>query len=138
MTPDFAIKLGLIIQKTNVSAQKIDSSALEIYDMVIAKFLFQDKLKKPSFFEKTFLLADTSMDVILEILFLTINNANVNFPGRKLRWQSYSTSNALPIAQKVELINKKKFARSALNENAGTFVVYIAALEAIEMTIHPF
>ena len=35
MSPAFAWKLGLHIWKTNVRAQKIDSSALETFGMVI-------------------------------------------------------------------------------------------------------
>lgn len=47
MTPNFATNLGLTTRKTNVGAQKIDGSVLENYDMVMANFLLQDKLKKP-------------------------------------------------------------------------------------------
>ena len=35
---DYAQKLGLKIRRTNVGAQKIDSSALETFGMVIADF----------------------------------------------------------------------------------------------------
>ena len=38
MTPAYAMKLGLRIQKTDVKAQKIYSSLLETYEMVIATF----------------------------------------------------------------------------------------------------
>ena len=38
MNPNYAWKLGLKIRKTNIRAQKIDSSALEIFRMVIADF----------------------------------------------------------------------------------------------------
>ena len=38
MNPTFAQKLGLHIRKTNVGAQKIDDSTLEIFEMVIINF----------------------------------------------------------------------------------------------------
>ena len=38
INPNYAWKLGLKIQKTNVEAQKMDSSALETFRMVIADF----------------------------------------------------------------------------------------------------
>lgn len=38
ITPAYATKLGLPIKKTNVGAQKIDESALEKFEMVIARF----------------------------------------------------------------------------------------------------
>ena len=50
MNPDFAWKLGLKVQKTNVKAQKIDGSALETFEMVIADFQMEDKASRPRFF----------------------------------------------------------------------------------------
>ena len=38
MVSAYAKKLGLRVRKTDVSAQKIDRSALETYDMVIVGF----------------------------------------------------------------------------------------------------
>ena len=38
MNPIFARKLDFHIQKTNVKAQKIDGSILEIFEIVIADF----------------------------------------------------------------------------------------------------
>ena len=46
----YAKKLGLKTQKTNVGAQKIDGSALEIFEMVIADFQVEDKGGMPTFF----------------------------------------------------------------------------------------
>ena len=45
--------------------------------MVITRFSIQDKLGRARFFEKTFLLADTSMEVVLGMLFLTLSNADI-------------------------------------------------------------
>ena len=38
MAPTYAKKLGLRVQKTDVSTQKISGSTLKTYDMVIAGF----------------------------------------------------------------------------------------------------
>ena len=38
MSPAYAKKLGLMTRKTNVGAQKIDGSALEMFEIVIADF----------------------------------------------------------------------------------------------------
>lgn len=40
------IKLGLIIWKTKIMTQKIDELALKNFEIVMASFLLQDKLKK--------------------------------------------------------------------------------------------
>lgn len=65
MAPAYAVRLGFTTQKTSVRAQKIDSLTLETYGMVSASYSFQDSLEKVQFFEKTFLLADTSMELVL-------------------------------------------------------------------------
>ena len=138
MTPAFAAKLGLSTQPTNVGAQKIDGSTLKTYGMTIAGFSMQDGLGKFRFFEETFLLADTSMDVVLGMLFLSLSNADVKFDIGNLTWRIYSTAEALPITKWVAFIDKYEFARAALDKNSETFVVYVAALEALEHAVHPF
>lgn len=47
--------------------------------MTSTMFSFYDNLKKVWFFEKTFLLANTSMEVVLEMLFLSFSNAGIKF-----------------------------------------------------------
>ena len=44
-----------------------------------------DKNKRKRFFEKNFLLADINPNVVLGILFLTMNNADVDFHARDLQ-----------------------------------------------------
>ena len=82
MNPAFARKLGLNIQKTNVGAQKIDGSALKIFEMIIADFQVEDKGGRPRLFQETFLVADTKFEVILRMPFLKISNVNMAF-GKK-------------------------------------------------------
>ncbi len=89
-------KLGLVTRKTYVGAQKIDGSALVTYGMVIAGFSLQDKLGTARFFEETFLLADTSIEVVLEMPFLALSDGDVCFAGKELSWRSYTTAKALP------------------------------------------
>ena len=43
----------------------------------------------------------------------------------------------MPTTQKVEIIGKKKFVPAALNEEDETFVVYMAAFNMVDSTIHP-
>ena len=79
MSPAYVERLGLKTRKTNVGAQKIDGSALEIFGMVIADFQMEDKDGRPRFFQETFLVADTKFEVVLGMPFLKISNVDVTF-----------------------------------------------------------
>ncbi len=124
-TPAYAAELGLTTPKTSVGAQKIDGSPLETYGMISASFSLQDSLRRVRFLQETFLLADTSMEVVLGMPFLAFNNADFQLGAKKLTWRTYTTAEALPTTSRVELIDKREFARAALDEKSETFVVYV-------------
>ena len=104
--------------------------------MVIAGFQVQDKLRRARFFQKTFLVADTSMEVVLRILFFILSNANVGFLDRKLTWRTYSVAKALSTTKKVQIIDQKKFAKAALDPKKKTFMMHITTI-TLGRTIHP-
>ena len=138
MTPAYAKRLGLWTQKTDIGVQKIDGSSLATYRMVIAAFQVIDKLGRARFFQETFLLADTTMEVVLGMPFLTLSNADIQFAEKELTWRTYTTEDALPTTRRVELIDKKEFAKAALDENIKAFVVHVSSLSlGSKMTIHP-
>ena len=83
MTPAFAARFGLFIHPTGIGVQKIDSSTPRTYGMATAEFSIQDKLSRARFFEETFSLADTSIKVVLGMLFLTLSNADIQFDTKK-------------------------------------------------------
>ena len=74
------------------------------------------------------------------MLFLVLSNANVKFAAQKRIWRSYTAAKTLSTTKQVELIDKKKLAGAALNEQLETFVVYVTALkapsESAKMTIY--
>lgn len=82
MTLAYAIKLGPTIWKTSIGAQNINDLSLGIYDMVLAKFLFLNNLKRVRFFKTIFLLANTSMKMIPKKSFLFFSNTNIEFAKR--------------------------------------------------------
>ena len=73
----YVSKLRLMVQKTDMKTQKIDSLLLEIYKIVIAAFQVLNKLGKARFFQETFLLTNTRMEVILEIHLLIFSNTDI-------------------------------------------------------------
>lgn len=71
--------------------------------------------------------------------FLAFSNADVEFTKRgKFIWRSYTNAKALSTTNRVEFIDKKKFAKVALDKNLKTFIIYVSALEATENSIHLF
>ena len=126
MTPVYSAKLGLQVRKTDIGAQKIDGFTLKTFGMVLADFQVEDKLGRVRFFHETFLLTDIIAEIVLGILFLTLSNADVQFVEKELIWRSYTTAKALPTIKQVELIDKKEFAKAALDKNSETFVVHVA------------
>ncbi len=76
MSPAFAAILGLIPRPINIGDQKIDGFPLETYGMVSAGFLLQNSSEKVQFFERTFLQANTRMEVVLEMFFFFFSNAD--------------------------------------------------------------
>ena len=84
MNPAYVKKLGLKTWKTNVGTQKIDGFTFKAFETVIADFQVEDKGGRPRFFQETFLVADTKFEVILEMLFLKISNADMIFDEETL------------------------------------------------------
>lgn len=71
------------------------------------------------------------------MFFLSFINANLQFDTKKLTWKTYTTTKAIPITKQIELINKHKFAKMALDKISNTFVMYVTALETpSEITIY--
>ena len=128
--PAFAKELGLLIRPTEVKAQKIDSTTLDTYGMVVANFLVKNKANQLRFFEKTILVANVSPEIVLMMPFRTLNSADVNFLGCELWWRTYTTKEALPTTKRVELVGKKKFAAVAFDLEHEIYVVYIGSVSS--------
>ncbi len=137
MTPTFAAKLGLSTRPIGVGYHKIDGSLLATYGMDVAAFSLQESLRKVRFFNETFMLADIGMKVVLGMLFLAFSNADIRFGAKRLTWMSYTAAEALPKARQVEMIDKYKFAKTALDGNSEIIGVHVTALEVPEPAVHP-
>ena len=99
--------------------------------MAIATFSIQDKSGRARFLEEIFLLADTSMEVVLEMLFLALNNADIQFYPESFTWRSYGIAEVLPTTRRVERIDKHNFTKIALDKNSEMFVVHVAPLRVM-------
>lgn len=79
------------------------------------------------------MLAKTSIEVVLEILFLFFRNANVKFNTKNLTWRKYIIVEVIPI------VNKYKFMEISLNRALETFLIHVVSLVAhvLIMTMQP-
>ena len=82
-------------------------------------------------------MADIKFEVILEIPFLKISNANIVFGEKILMWKSYITNEALWTTEQVQLVNLKEFVIAALDADSKTFIMHVAIRERKEMAIDP-
>lgn len=106
MIPVYVKKLRFQIWKTDVEVQKIDSSSLVAYSMVIAGLKISDKLGKTCFFQEIFIMTDSNIDVILRMFYSTLSNTNVLLADQKLIQRFYTTAKSLSITQQIKIIDK--------------------------------
>lgn len=99
ITLAYATNLSWKLWFTNVKTQKIDNSIIKTFKIVLANFQFQDKFKKSQFFQKTFLVVNTNVTVILDKFLLVFSNANIIFAELKLISRSYTLAEALLITR---------------------------------------
>ena len=64
--------------------------------MVITNFQIEDKVGRSKFFQEIFLMANTKIEEILEMLFLKLNNTNILFNKTTLIYKSYIIKKTLP------------------------------------------
>ena len=84
MTLAYTAHLSLKVKMTDVGVQKIEGFSIAIYGIVIATFQVVNKLDCSGFFQETFLLANISIEVVLNMLFFIFSNADVQFAKKKL------------------------------------------------------
>lgn len=62
----------------------MDGFTLKTFEMVIANFQVKNKIDRPKFFQKCFLVADTKFEVVLVMFFLKTSNADMSFSEKVL------------------------------------------------------
>ena len=111
----------------------MDCTMLDTHGIVVVTFSVVDKANWVKFFEKTFLVANVSPEVVFGMSFYTLSDADVDFLGRDLRWRTYTTKEALPTTRRIKLVGKKEFAVAALDSKHETYVVHVASLSSIPL-----
>ena len=81
-------------------------------------------------------MIDTKFEMILEMLFLKLINADVSFSKRTLTWKSYITNEVLSTIKQVQIIDPKNFVIMVLDADSKTFVGYVAIQEWKRMPMY--
>lgn len=77
------------------------------------------------------------MKMLLSMPSIIFNNVDIKFAKKKLIYRTYTNENTLTTTCSIKFINKKKFAKMALDENIKTFVIHISSLDLrLKITIH--
>ena len=105
--------------------------------MMIANFQVEDKISRPRFFQKIFLVTNTKFEVILGMLFLKFSNADILFDKETLTWKIYIINKALLTTEQVQIVNPKEFVIVALDAESKTFVLHVTIWEQEKMAINP-
>lgn len=71
------------------------------------------------------MLANTSIAVILSIVFLIFNNANILFTEQELIRRLYTLAKALLTTKQVQIIGQKEFGAAVLDLDKETFVDHV-------------
>lgn len=79
MTLAYIFKLSIGLNVTDIYAQKINDFFFKTCEIVIVRFLIQDKVSKVQFFEKIFLLTNTNIKIVIKMFFFSFSNANIKF-----------------------------------------------------------
>lgn len=79
MTLVYVQKLDLWVQRIDIGTQKIDDITLVTYGIIVINFSLQDKNDRDQFFEKIFLVTDTSIEIVLGVLFFSLFDTDVRF-----------------------------------------------------------
>lgn len=68
----------------SISIKKINNTSLELFKMIIVFFKIKNIKKKLGYFENVLLLNKLSINIILKILFLILDNIKIKFLKQKL------------------------------------------------------
>ena len=74
--------------------------------------------------------------MVLEMFFFTFNNTNIQFAWKKLISRFYTAIKALSTTKQVEIIDKKKFAKTALDKNVEPFIIHVIFFSINLMPMH--
>lgn len=110
----FATTLGVITRTTNVGAPKIDYFSLKMYSTVLVGFFSQNSIGRVRFFEEIFFLAETSIQLVFGILFLSFTNVDIKFNTKELTRKKDTVIEAMLKTRLVELFNQQKFVITGL------------------------
>lgn len=120
----YIAKLSIKIKSTNIGVQKANIFIFKIFEIVFNTFQVKNKLGKIQFFQKTILLLNTGVKIIIKILFLTFSYTNILFVEKKLTYRLYISAKALLTTKQMQIISYIKLAAAVQDLNKKVFVFH--------------
>lgn len=130
----YIMALGLYVKISDLITHKINKSHFDTFGMIITGFSVENKLGRVQFFQRTFLLANTNIEIVVVMSFLIFKSEDISFEKWKLVLKIYKTEETLLTTKKVDMIEKEKFAAAVFEKNNEAFVVNIAAITKLTIT----
>ena len=96
--------------------------------VVVIAFSVIDKANQVRFFEKTFLVANISPEIVFGMLFFILSSADVDFLDWEFWWRIYITQKAFLTTRHIEPVKKKELVAVVPDPDYETFIVYVAFL----------
>lgn len=127
MTLAFVLKLNFGVYYIDIRAPKIPGYISKTFKIVFASYQVKKKLGHIQYFQKTFLLNDISIEIMLKMTFLVFSSVKIPFVEKKITQQFYTLAKTFTTTKQVELINKNKFTKIALNQKSSIFMIYVKA-----------
>lgn len=95
----YTLKLKLKVYFTNIKAEKIDNFIFKILEMVLTNFKIKIEFQKLWFFWEILLLANSNIEIVLEILFLILSKAKNQFINKNYIERFYILAKTLLITK---------------------------------------
>ena len=80
-------------------------------------------------------MANIGIEVVLGMPFLALSKVKINFTEQELNWKTYNLEDALPITNRMWMIDWREFAAAALALNKEVFIMHMAYLR-VNMLIY--
>ena len=105
----------------------IDNNRIKFYDVYFVRLEVSNENDINRFFHESFLEIDLSWDISLDLSWMQLFEAKINWKDNKIKSWHLSISNFFFIMNRIEKIESKELVNDVMNEKNETFVMFVRA-----------